>query len=282
MKPMLNISYSALQAPGLKEVLEEVSSACHELGIDFFMIGAVARNAWFVAHNEPPRGTRDIDFAVYIPDIERYNQLREKLIQEQGYRESPENAFCLLSSSGNQVDLLPFGEIEDHSKVLIQGKGLVSVALDGFREVYAEGLERVRLGKEPYAVCTIPSVILLKLIAFDDRPEHRIKDVKDIAGILRHYPRLEDEYIWSNYFDLYDETRSHEDVAIIGLGREIRRITATNVKLFTRLVLILSKGIAGDTPLAELLVMDSENETIEQKKVLLRNMLEGLKMDEKE
>lgn len=177
MKNTYNLSYDALKAPGLQDVLHQVSSTCRAVGVDFFMVGAIARNVWFASHEEFPRGTKDIDFAVYIPDISKYNLLRERLMGEYGYRDSTENVFCLLSPNGDQVDLLPFGEIEVEGQVLIQGKGLVSVNLDGFREVYEQGLELVRLGGQQYAICSVPSVIILKLIAFDDRPEYRVKDV---------------------------------------------------------------------------------------------------------
>ena len=276
MKNTSKISYDALKAPGLEEILGQVSATCKAIGIDFFMVGAVARNVWFASHEEFPRGTKDIDFAVYIPDISKYNQLRERLLTDYGYRDSTENAYCLLSPDGNQVDLLPFGEIEAEGQVMIQGKGLVSINLDGFREVYRQGVEKIRLGEELYAVCNIPSIIILKLIAFDDRPEHRVKDVKDIAGIVRVYPYLEEEHIWSRHFDLYDNDRSHEDVAMIGLGREIQHIVGENVKLHTRLTAVLSRGITGASRLADHMVLDSDKESVEQKKHVLNNLLTGL------
>ncbi len=34
---------------------------------------------------------------------------------------------------------------------------------------------------------TLPAIVLLKLIAYDDRPEHRIKDPGDIAGIIYYF-----------------------------------------------------------------------------------------------
>ncbi|WP_114778743.1 nucleotidyl transferase AbiEii/AbiGii toxin family protein [Botryobacter ruber] len=276
MKDTSKISYEALMAPGLKEILGQVSVTCKAIGVDFFMVGAIARNVWFASHEEASRGTKDIDFAVYIPDISKYNQLRERLLADYGYRDSTENAYCLLSPNGNQVDLLPFGEIESEGKVMIQGKGLVSINLDGFREVFEQGLEKVRLGEELYAVCNIASVIILKLVAFDDRPEHRLKDLLDIAGILQSYPYLEDEHIWSKHFDLYESERSHEDVAMIGLGREMRKIVETNEKLHARLKSILKKGITGESRLADHMVLNSKKEGVEQKRHVLKNLLQGL------
>jgi predicted nucleotidyltransferase len=276
MKQNSNISYDALQAPGLKKILEQVGEVCHTLGVDFFMVGAIARNAWLVAHQERARGTRDIDFAVCIPDVSSYNKLREILITEYGYQASAENAFCLLSAEGSQVDLLPFGAIEAENRVLIAGKGLTTIGLDGFKEVYEQGLETVMLGEESYAICNIPSILILKLIAYDDRPEHRIKDVKDIAVILHYYPQLEEEHIWSNFLDLYDDEKSHQEVAMIGLGREMLYIAQSNGKLLERLSIILQKGIAGESRLADHMIQNSLTERAEAMQYTLQLLLQGL------
>jgi predicted nucleotidyltransferase len=45
-----------------------------------------------------------------------------------------------------QVDLLPFGEIEDkNAGVTIDGNGLTSLNIPGFKEIYDEGLPVVEL-----------------------------------------------------------------------------------------------------------------------------------------
>lgn len=281
MKNTSKISYDALQVEGLKEVLAQVSSACDELGIHFFIVGAIARNVWFAVHDEKPTGTKDIDFAVFIPGKEEYLKLKEKLRSAYNYHNSSENAYCMLTPEGKPVDLLPFGEIEEDGQVMIQGKGLSRISLEGFQEVYHFGLRQVRLGNEKYTVCNIPSVLILKLIAFDDRPERRIKDIKDINSICKNYPLLEQEYIWSNHFDLYDEDRSHDEVAMIVLGREIRKITKANDHLHQRLIRILNDAMEGRSRLMDHMIDDSQKETIEQKHTTLRNILEGMTMESK-
>ncbi|WP_224994943.1 hypothetical protein [Cesiribacter sp. SM1] len=276
MKSISRISYDALQVEGLKGVLAQVSRACHELDIHFFIVGAIARNIWFAAHDEKPGGTRDIDFAVYIPSQEDYQKLKEKLQADYGYHNSSENAYCMLTPEGMPVDLLPFGDIEKEGQVVREGKGLNRISMDGFREVHCFGLKQVNLGNEAYEVCNIPSVIILKLIAFDDRPEHRIKDVKDIDSICKSYPSLEQEYIWSDHFDLYTEDRSHDEVAMIVLGREIRKIAQMNDQLYQRLFSILRQGIEGKSGLMNHMIQDSEKENLGQKQIILRKILEGL------
>ena len=41
---MSGISYEALRVDGLKGVLKDIRAACRALKIDFFIVGAVARN----------------------------------------------------------------------------------------------------------------------------------------------------------------------------------------------------------------------------------------------
>ena len=279
MKNTSKIPYDALQVEGLKEVLAQVSDACHELDIHFFIVGAIARNVWLADHGQQPKGTRDIDFAVYIPSKEKYYKLKEKLQAKYNYHSSSQNAYCMLAPGGKQVDLLPFGEIEEDGQVMIEGKGFSRISLEGFREVFGLGLRQVRLGNEEYTVCTIPSVLILKFIAFDDRPERRIKDVKDIENICKSYPRLEQEYIWSEHFDLYEEDRSHDEVAMLVLGREIKKIAKANDRLFQRLIRILEDAIEGRSRLMDHMIEDSEKETIEQKKKILSNILQGMTME---
>ncbi len=79
---MSKINYDALVVEGLKDVLLQVSNTCKKLDINFFIIGAIARNIWYVSNNEEPYGTKDIDFGIYVPNKDKYNQLRKSLQAE--------------------------------------------------------------------------------------------------------------------------------------------------------------------------------------------------------
>lgn len=45
------ISYESLAIDGLKEVLVHINEICKSLNIDFFIVGAIARNIWYVAND---------------------------------------------------------------------------------------------------------------------------------------------------------------------------------------------------------------------------------------
>lgn len=273
---MLNLNYDLLAIEGLKEPLLEISSACKKLNINFFIVGAIAKNIWLVANDQIPGGTKDIDFGVCVPDEETYNKLRDYLIYNYKYFPKSENALCLLTPNQLEIDLLPFGEIEKNEEYRIVGSGLTDLKLEGFIEVFENGAFEVKIGEEIYLSCTIPGIVVLKLVAYDDRPEQRQKDIQDIDAICRLYPTLEDEKIWTDHFDLYVENREHNDIAMIVLGREMRNLIYQNIDLKTRIIGILDKAINGNSRITNLMIRDPEKETIAEKKEILINILVGL------
>ncbi len=179
------------------------------------------------------------------------------------------------------LDLLPFGEIENQNKVSIHGKGLVAINLEGLSDVYEHGLVDVAIEGSQLKVCSISSVVLLKLIAYDDRPENRPKDPTDIASIIRHYPSIEMEFIWGNYEFLYEEDKENlnsKEIGIRVLGYEIAKIILHNSSLTKRVFKILDKAIHSKSALAKLMIQDPENETIAsitKNLVVLKNGIVG-------
>ena len=269
--------HDALGNEYLKQIISDTVRASNDLGIGFFGVGALARNIWYVENDMPPRGTKDVDFGVYIPAVDTYLALKSKLIQDCKYASSEENAFRLISPNGVPVDFLPFGEIENQNKVLIDGKGLTTIKLDGFEEVYKKGIRTVDLGGgQVINICTIPSIVLLKLIAFDDRPEYRSKDALDISSIVNNFPHIESDLLWEKYSDLYDKDISHEEIGVIVLGSEVGKLICENKELLNRVLKIVQDGWDLKSRLAERMIIDSDNETISQKQHLLRFFKEGI------
>jgi len=273
---MLKTTYESLAVEGLKKPFEEIARVCKNHGINFFIVGAIARNIWFAANDERPTGTKDIDFGVFVADVDTYNELRETLINGYQYTPKKGNAFCLITPEGIQIDLLPFGAIEREEEVSVEGVGLTTVNLDGFKEVFERGTVDVKIGEEVYKSCSIPGVVILKMIAYDDRPDRRGKDVEDIAAICQHYPTIEDDTIWINHSDLYDDELEHFDVGMIVLGKEMSKMIAGNEKLRGRVEKILNEAIDLKSEFISIMIKDPVKETIDDKRKILRNILRGL------
>jgi predicted nucleotidyltransferase len=67
------------QQPQLSEMLSALERGLNKFDIDFYLVGAVARDLWMSAINDIPlsRITGDIDFAVFIDDKGTYGNLKK-------------------------------------------------------------------------------------------------------------------------------------------------------------------------------------------------------------
>ena len=158
----------------LKEVFDALEEAFVNTGIDYFLIGAQARDHWYQKGGKTSRQTRDVDIAVLVGSQEEYNQVRHYLEEHKSYQGTKDNSFVMITPGRIQVDILPFGEIEIDDAVVMAGEGLTSIKVNGFMEVYKTGTHSIELGEgRIFKVATLPAIILLKFVAYDDRPEKR-------------------------------------------------------------------------------------------------------------
>lgn len=234
----------------LKQVFDTLEEAFGELDIDYYLIGAIARDIWYAKEKKQSRLTRDVDFAVLVGSQQEYTAIRQYLTENKNFVAIKCNAFVLLTPTGIEIDILPFGEIDVEDQVTLQGPGLANIKVNGFLEVYESGTETMELATgHQFKIATLPSIVLLKLIAFDDRPEERPKEPGDIAMILTYYFDLQANFIYREYADLFlnnspewEEMKLPEISAIV-IGREIKRITRENESLRVRLIKILQTQI---------------------------------------
>lgn len=274
---MTDISMKLLNTPEFVAIIQDVRRASATLGIEFFGIGALARNVWYVSNDLPARGTKDIDFGVYVKNEETFERLKRKLLDSLGYKRVPDNPFCLISPYRQiPVDLIPFGKVKYQNKQVTESKGLIEINSEGLPEVYAKGLVETKFEDQSLKVCSIPAMVLLKLIAYDDRPEYRPKDPTDIASIFEHYPDIEKDLIWDTYYELYDDKKEHLEVGVMVLGCEVGKIIHTNIRLKKRVTDILEKAINSHSQLAQRMIMRPEAETVEDWQKLLAIFKDGI------
>ena len=276
------INYEQLrQRPEISEMLSALERGFEKFGIDFYLVGAVARDVWMSGINKiaPRRATGDIDFAVLINDKGTYEELKNYLVQAEGFHPYKGNAFVLIWEDKTEVDLLPFGAIEDEDgKVTTSGLGLTNISLQGFTEVYEDGLPELDLeGKHQFKFCTLPGIVLLKMIAWDDRPEKRRDDIKDISDILNHFFNMYDNKIWDNHSDLFaDENAKLEHIAARVMGREMKKIAIRNEKLYSRIEGILETNTVdiANSKMAAIMIEYFGN-TMEDNVELLKQLKQG-------
>ena len=267
--------------PSFSEMMSALERGFTKFEIDFYLVGAIARDIWMLAINgmPPRRTTRDIDFAVLINDKGTFDALKLYLIDLEGFNEYKENPFVLLWKDGTQIDLLPFGIIEeDEGQITISETAFTTIQMPGFKEVYEVGLSEVELENHyQFKLCTLPSIVILKLIAWDDRPEARKDDIKDISDILKHYFSMSENEIFDKHNDLFED--ENDNLLHIGarvMGRQMNKIAIRNHKLYTRLLNILTINTANSTnsKLADKMA-EYFNNTTEENITLLQVLKKG-------
>jgi predicted nucleotidyltransferase len=276
------INYEQLrQQPEITAMLSALERGFKIFGIDFYLVGAVARDVWMRGINKiaPRRTTGDIDFAVLINDKGTYEALKEYLVNTEGFHPYKGNSFVLIWKDKTEVDLLPFGAIENEDRrVIADGLGLTNISLQGFTEVYEEGLPELDLeGEHQFKFCTLPGIVLLKMIAWDDRPEQRRDDIKDISDILNHFFNMYDNEIWENHHDLFGKDDTDlKYIAARVMEREMGKIARRNEKLLGRIAGILAANTndIANSQMAAIMVEYFEN-TLEENVLLLQELKQG-------
>lgn len=221
----------------LKDVLDVLEEVFRELHVDFYIIGAIARDYWYRRGNKRMRQTLDVDFAVLVSGKDIYHAVRERL-QAHQFAVIRRNDFGMVSANGIHIDLLPFGEIDFDAS---------NLWTEGFMEVYQAGTVMAEMETgHVFKAATLPGIVLLKLIAYDDRPEMRQKDARDVAGIIQHFFDLQQDLIYAHHVDLYADgqpDREPQEIAAIAIGREMKKMCGNNEALKNRLLTILIKHI---------------------------------------
>lgn len=240
----------------MNAAMAALQRAFDHFGINFYLIGAVARDIWMTQiYDEPDRRTtKDLDLAVFINDTAEYDALLTWLVEQQGFTRAQSSAFCLLypSATGSghvAVDLMPFGAIADEAgDVYFSGRGMERISTVGFTEVLAEAATVATPTGQQWRVVTLPGIVVLKLVAWQDRPE-RGKDAVDVWNLLEVYFNLVQEEIYTSHLELLNEEETPDTtnlMLLVGarvLGRHVRQLL-TGGPVLTRLLSLLAGQLA--------------------------------------
>lgn len=255
MSTIYPISLEHLTPAGMNHAMAALQRGFNQFGIDFYLIGAVARDIWMSQIYDQParRATKDLDLAVFINDTAEYAALQTWLVEQEGFVKTQSSAFCLLySSPAGQVtvDLMPFGAVADEDgDVYFSERGQERISTVGFAEVLEEAATVTTPAGEQWRVVTLPGILVLKLIAWQDRPEMREKDAVDVWNLLEVYFNLVSNEVYTTHLDLFDEVHlvSSDNVTLLlgarVMGRQVRELIADR-PVETRLVTLLADQLA--------------------------------------
>lgn len=234
-----NLSFDDLQIPEFKTVLEYIDQVLNQYGIPYYLIGVNAISLEFLKKGyRLPRATKDIDLALMLSTLRDYEKVI-KALEAKGFSNKQAPWRLIHKELDVMIDLLPFGEIEQEDEMGFK-KRFSNLHVTGFREVMEEANE-VRIEDKTIRIPPLEGMILLKLIAWSDRPEKRENDLTDILHVIEQYNELEFEANMNEHYDavpLDDEFDDYKFSCRI-LGRKAEQILTKSDSLYRRIMKLL-------------------------------------------
>lgn len=238
-----NQTYKELAIPYFKETFDCIDEVMRELKVPYYLIGVSAIALELLKSGiKPERGTKDIDFAVMISDMKEYDEISAAL-DIRGFKKVAAPWTFYSAEFKAAIDVLPFGEIEEYYTIHFNER-YIDLHVLGFREVMEEAVE-VQIEEKIANIPPLPGMVILKLLAWSDRPEERTDDPLDILRIIKHYYNIAMDEI----FDQHHDTLAAEpfDDLLVGaevLGRKSRLYLQKSEAISQRVLAVLETNLA--------------------------------------
>ena len=244
MSNIFKHTYKELAIPYFREVFDIIDEVLTQLSIPYYLVGISAIALELLKSGiKPSRGTKDIDFAIMISSVGQFEEVVAQL-ENFGFNKVKAPWTLYHPRFKTAIDLLPFGEIEESDTVDFN-KRYSDLHVLGFREVLEDAV-KIPIEEKFAQIPPLYGMIILKLIAWSDRPEERDNDLSDILMIIKLYYGLEMEWndIIDNHFDLIPETGELDKFFISArvIGRKASLILQKSEKLFRRISLLLEQN----------------------------------------
>ena len=171
------------------EVLSCIKDIADKLGIPFFLVGAKARDLFFslLFDIQTTRATLDVDLGIKVNSWDDVAKLIDGIIATGLFKPANKLNSRFVYSKGTILDIVPFGLLETPSGKIKWPKDEAIMSTVGFEEAFIYSLD-VRIRKSPQLdlkVCAPPAMVMMKLIAWNEKYPERIKDAQDIEFILK-------------------------------------------------------------------------------------------------
>jgi len=239
--------------------LAVMSSVIHALrrtgGVaDLLLVGAMARDLQlsFRYGIAVSRATRDMDFAVVVPDWSAFLHVRAALLATRDFKARGKALHALLFKEEWFVDLIPFGGVlqPDHTIAWPPDQDPV-MSLLGFPEAWSTSIEVHLPADARLQVVSLPALAILKLVAWQERRHlSRGKEAEDLWLLLRNYveagqaDRLyeEEAHLFSGWdFDL-------DRAGAWLLGKDARHVLEQSAD-FVQILAVIAHLLAAETDL---------------------------------
>lgn len=238
----LSQSYKELAIPYFKEVFEIIDKVMIKHSVPYHLIGVSAIALELLKKGiKPSRGTKDIDFAIMISTLDEYESISSSL-QEEGFNKVKAPWTFYSDKYNVAIDILPFGEIEEKDTVKFNER-YSDLHILGFKEVL-EDADEVQIEDKIVNIPPLPGMIVLKLVAWSDRPEERENDLADILRIIEHYFDHNFDEIVEHHHDTFpDDGFDQLLIAAEVLGRKSKQYLEKSEALAERIRKVLETNL---------------------------------------
>lgn len=273
-----NISSENLNNPLLKDLLKELNDFFGNINVDYYVIGATARDIILSnLHNlVPDRKTDDLDIAIAISDWSQFQSIEENLPKIEGFAKSKEQMQRFIYKGIYVIDIVPFGGVsKDDGNIYWPPDETIAMSVWGFPEM-ADSTIRVEIDdKFSIQIASLPGLFILKLVAWKDRHLLGSKDAYDMALLLTNYLNINIERAVDEHYDLYEIEKF--DPVIAGsklMARDVKILIRDNEQTLEYLREILAKemGLAEGSQLINQLVESDTSLQYEQTLTCLESM----------
>ena len=249
-----------LSNPELKGILQALNTFFQSKEIDFYIVGATARDILLTNLYGliPERKTMDIDIAIAISNWEEFEIIERELPQREYFEKDSYQKQRFIYKGFYAIDVIPFGKIaQKDGNIYWPPDGVIAMSVSGFPEIAAAAISVSIDDELNIRISSLPGFFLLKLIAWKDRYLSSLKDAYDIALILLHYLGINEQRAVQEHYDLY-EVEPFDQVEASGrlIARDVKALIGYNKDTMTYLIKILEKEItlAQESPLVNQLI----------------------------
>lgn len=236
-----------LSNPELKDILQALNTFFQSKKIDFYIVGATARDILLTNLYGliPERKTMDIDIAIAISNWEEFEIIERELPQRKYFEKDSYQKQRFIYKGFYAIDVIPFGKIaQKDGNIYWPPDGVIAMSVSGFPEIAAATISVSVDNEFDIKVSSLSGFFLLKLMAWKDRHLYSAKDAYDIALILDHYIEINQQRAYEEHYDLY-EAEPFDQIEASGrlIARDIKVLIGANKATMTHLIEILSREI---------------------------------------
>jgi predicted nucleotidyltransferase len=262
----------------LISALLEIKKISDGLKIDFFVIGATARDIimQLLYKVKAPRMTKDVDIAVCVANWEEYEALTDALLATGEFLK--DTLIQRYNFKGTLIDIIPFGDISGRDNTISWPPDHETIMCTvGFMDVYKNSIT-YRLNSEPVLdikLATIPGLAIMKLLAWNEVYPTRQKDAADLLFIMHNYQYagIEDRLYENEISLLLEEEFDNERAGIRLLGRDMARISNSDTAKALMDIMVSETGEDSRSKLAS--QMANNNDSFDVIMLLLEKLKQG-------